>query len=282
VSELFARNRRPIPFALTVLFAAFIIAIGGGHARAETLRIGGTGTSYMLMQHLGAAFAKTHRDINLEFPGSLGSNGGIKALRTGALGLATSSRTLKPEEAEAGLQLIPFARSPIAFVTSRPDRGTSLTSTDIVDIYGLRRSIWPDGKPIRIILRPQSESDTIFLTREFSKMDEALAVARRNTVLPVADTDQDNVALAEAMPDSFTAAALTTILSERRKLTTLRVNGVVASVDNLASGSYPYAKLLYFVMSSEPSQGARAFLKYVQSKEGRALLRQYGCLPIDQ
>jgi phosphate transport system substrate-binding protein len=100
--------------------------------------------------------------------------------------------------------------------------------------------------------------------------------------MPIAETDQVNVALAEAMPDSFAGTGLTTVLSERRKLTPLRVNGVVPSVETLASGQYPYMKTLYFVIGPEPSPSAQAFLKFVESKEGRALLRQYGCLPLDQ
>jgi phosphate transport system substrate-binding protein len=111
-------------------------------------------------------------------------------------------------------------------------------------------------------------------------MDAALAKARAIPGIPVADTEQDNMDLAEILPGALTTGSLTVIVAENRPLTPIAINGVKPTLENLADGAYPIYKSLYLVTGPTVSQDAVDFFQFVQSSEGAAILRKTGNLAI--
>lgn len=73
---------------------------------------------------------------------------------------------------------------------------------------------------------------------------------------------------------------LALILSERRPLRALPVNGVMPSVAALARGVYAYSKPLYLVTAPHPSEAARAFAAFVRSEQGARILLDNAYLPV--
>ncbi len=59
---------------------------------------------------------------------------------------------------------------------------------------------WDDGTPIRTILRPEDDSDTIILKTSFKGIEPALAKAHAARGVPVAATNQKALDMAEAIP----------------------------------------------------------------------------------
>ena len=114
------------------------------------------------------------------------------------LDIAVPARTLKSHESAAGLRQVAVLRTAYVIATSHPNPG-SLKSADIAKIFAAEKPTWSDGTPIRIILRPRSDTDTALLAELFPGMGDALEVARGRAELPTAATDQDNAALAERM-----------------------------------------------------------------------------------
>jgi phosphate transport system substrate-binding protein len=251
-------------------------------AAAETLAIGGTGTSQATMRLLADALAKGRPDLTVEMPRSLGSTGGIKALLAGALDIATSGRPLTPAEAAEGAQQIAYARTPFMVVTSHPTFRESLTPADIVAIFTMQRTSWPDGTAIRIVLRPETDADTDYLKAHFPGIEPGLAAVRALERIPVAKTDQDNMDAAEAMPGSFAATSLAIVKGERRKVAALPIDGVAPTLENLDSGAYRYGKTLYLVTRVNPAEKVGAFIAFLRSPEGRSLLVEAGNLPFEE
>jgi phosphate transport system substrate-binding protein len=87
-----------------------------------------------------------------------GSSRGLKALGEGSLHMAASSRPLKPEEAKAGIQVIPVAKDAVAVVVGQnnPFKG-GLTLKQLADIYRGEITNWAEvGGPdtrIRVLNR---------------------------------------------------------------------------------------------------------------------------------
>ena len=73
---------------------------------------------------------------------------------------------------------------------------------------------------------------------------------------------------------------LTQIISERRALRMVTIDGVEPSLAALEGGSYPDAKTLDFVMSSRTSSHAEAFIAFLRSSAGQAVLRTRGSILI--
>jgi phosphate transport system substrate-binding protein len=251
-----------------------ICLLAAGDAVAKTMKIGGTGAVTEFLRQIGPAFtAKT--GIPLTVIPSLGSGGGNAAVADGVLDLSVSGRELNDKEQRKGLTVASAFRSPFGLVTSLK-QPAQLKSADIAGVYSAGRPAWPDGTPIRIILRPTTESDTQLLGRLFPGMTEALAEARTRPDLSVAATDQDNVEAAERTEGSLVGATLTQILTEKSSLRFVSIDGVQPSLANLASGAYPFSKTMYFVAPASRSVEADAFLAFINSPEGVELLRAAG------
>jgi phosphate transport system substrate-binding protein len=247
---------------IALLFAA--AALAGQAAAADALRVGGTGSSLGVLQQLGADFAK--RDVTIDVIPGLGSSGAIHALQDGKLDLAVSARPLKADETAAGLRQVAVLRTAFVLATSRAD-SVALKRADLPGIFTAEKAIWPDGTPIRIILRPRSETDSALLGKISAGMNEAIEA-----------TDQDNTALAQRVPGSLAGTTMAQLATERPDLRIVRLEGLDPTLANVESGAYPFVKHLHFIVRSDGAP-LRPFLDYMQSPQGLQSLRQAEIVP---
>jgi phosphate transport system substrate-binding protein len=241
---------------------------------AQTLRIGGTGAVTAMLPHVFADFGRKE-GIALEVIPSLGHSGGMRAAADGVLDIAMAGRALNSAETALGLTVVLGIETPYVLITSHA-KPNSLSGTEIAAIYRAESASWSDGTPIRIILRPKSDSDTIVLGNVFPEMAAALLLARQRAAVPTAATDQDNAQLAEQVPGSIAGAGLTQIKMERRRLRFVPIDQVEPSLEALENGSYPYAKRMYFVLPAKRSPVAERFIAFLRTPEGAAALRATG------
>jgi phosphate transport system substrate-binding protein len=257
-------------FLLTALWGAAPVAALG-------IRIGGTGGATALMVHLGTVFT-AQTGIAVEVIPGMGSGGGISATADGVLDIAVSGRPLAAAELARGLVPAFTVRTPYVLAASRPS-ATAMTEQAIIDAYRKERTTWPDGSPIKVILRPRSESDNASLVALFPGMTAALEEARKRTELPVTATDQDNADLAEALPGSLIGATYTQVTMEARKLQLVAINGIAPNIEAFENGTYHYTKVLLVIRQQRPGDAATRFIAFMQTEQGIKAMREAGCLP---
>jgi phosphate transport system substrate-binding protein len=241
-----------------------------------TLRIGGTGAAVGSITLVAAAFQTKHPDVRLVFPPSLGSSGGIKAVIAGALDVGLSSRPLTGAERGHGLVVTEYARTPLLLVTSHQATGVNLTLKQVVALYGGKIGKFPDGAPMRVIIRPEYEADTHFLRRLSPEMDQAVQKAQSRQGMIVAVTDHDNADTLEKISGAIGWMSLAQLISEKRAVTPLSLDNILPSPANFASGTYPLFKSFFVVAGAQPTPLAKAFLAFLFSAEGRAILEKNG------
>lgn len=271
-------------FVAMVGGAAGVAALSGkawADHPSTVVRIGGTGTSLGGMKVLGAAFSKIHPEVAVVVLPSLGSGGGIKACVAGKIDIAVSARAPKAKETVEGLKSAPYGRTPIVFATRYDNPVTQVSFADLYDIYSGTRTSWRLGAPIRLIMRPEDESDTKLLRGISGEMDRVVPVAMQRDDVYVAMNDQDNAEALETVPGSFGMTTLTQSLTEKRRLNLLNLDGRQGTLQAVADGSYPYAKALHFVALSRRQEAAQAFLEFVASAHGQQVLEQVGILSDD-
>jgi phosphate transport system substrate-binding protein len=247
-------------------------------ASAEALRIGGTGAALGLVRLLGAEFMKTEMRTTVQVSPNLGSAGGIQAVIAGAVDLAVSARPLTADEMRAGIKDVAWAQTPLAFVSSYR-RVLGLKSKAVADLFTSPRATWPDGEPIRLIMRPQNEMDMSVLGN-LPGLQEALAAARRRSDIPVAATEQDNSDLAQKMEGSLTLMGLSQITTERPKLRILPLDGIRPGLDTLANGTYPLAQTLYLVLPANLNATSKRFVAFLSSPTAKRILQDGGAVPV--
>lgn len=241
-----------------------------------TIKIGGTGGAMGAMKELAVAFQKKHPEAEFVFVPHLGTRGGIKAVMEGAIDIGLAGRPLNPDERSAGLKEVEYSRSPFVLVVSKDSAVTNVTLDQVVNIYLGKMKTWPDGTPVRLILRPEGDVDTIMLKGMSANMQEAVKKAQLKEGLTTALTDQDCATAIEKTKGAFGPSTLTQIISEKRSLKALALNGVTPGTKAIADGTYPYFKAFHMITGPKSSPAVRAFIEFLKSREGGSVLARTG------
>lgn len=251
-------------------------------APADAIKIGGTGTGLGAMKLMAQEFNKSRPTAQLIVTPSLGSTGAIKAVLAGAIDIGISARAVSAPEQGQGASARAYARTPFVIATGTKTKAAGLTLPQLVAIYSGKTPRWPDGSPIRLVMRPDADADTVAMRAFSAAMNSAISVALARPGLRMADTDQDNADALEQLPDSLGTTTLTQILTEGRALKVLDLDGVTPTLQALATGRYRYFKTLYLVTGRSPSPLAKEFVAFVHSPAGRAVLARSGNLALQE
>ncbi len=264
-----------LTLALVCALVSGDILYAGG--KSETITIGGTGCALGGVRAVAKAFEKAHPEIRVKIVPSLGSGGGIRAVLAGSLDLALSARPLTGAERGQGAEAIEYARTPFVFVNATKAEDVALSLQLVASIYSGDSQRWPDGTPIRLVLRPETDTDTLLLKAMSPAMEKAVQQALKQEGMLEAITDQENADLLVKIRGAFGASTFAQILSENRPLRPLSLDGVRPNLKTLVSGAYPFFKTFYAV-TRRSSPATRRFIEYIESPEGRSILTRTGHL----
>ena len=261
-----------------LIFAAllFVGSIFTGAATAspkKTLIIAGTGASLGTMELIAKSFQKKHPNVNVKVLPSIGSTGGIKAVQEGKIDIGLSSRPLKPEERSAEIIEEPYGRTAFIFGVQDSNPAKGFTLAEIEEIYTGKRKTWPDGAPIRLILRPLSDAYSVYLASINPGLKSASEKAHSIPGIFVGNTDQEAAMQIEKTPGSFGTLSNSIIAVEKRKIKVLSIDGVAPTVSNVSASKYPYAMTLSLVYKRDKYRGAiKDFIEFVFSRAGQKIL----------
>jgi len=83
---------------LTGVFLLVLLLLGSSASAKERLVIAGTGDSQAILQQLAVLFKVDNPGTVVEVPHSVGSGGGVKAIKQHTVDLARTARPLKEKE----------------------------------------------------------------------------------------------------------------------------------------------------------------------------------------
>lgn len=236
-------------------------------------RIGGTGAGLGPLQRLADDLGLRQ----LHFVPSLGTSGGLKALAAGAIDLALSARPLRDDERAQGLVAQPLFRTPIIWAAHEAVPQRQLGAGTLAALYSGRTSTWSDGTPVRLVLRPESDADTVYLRSLDAEMAEAVRAAHARPGVHLATTDIDAVDALERIPGAFGLTTLGLVQAQQRRLRVMRLAGVPPGIDTLADGRYPHGKTVHLATRGAPAGGLAAALQALTAAPAAQALAAIGC-----
>lgn len=269
------KRRLTIQFISSTVMAAALIVTIPARPRAETIRLGGTGGALATMQRLADEFKKEHPADEVKIMKGLGGKGSKKALLGGALDISVMPTVGNAAEEPAGLAVTEFAKVPHAFVANANAPFGRVTLKDLIEIYGGRRTTWPNGERLRLILRSENDVDTEVLKSMSAAMAEAVKSALGREGMTVASTEQESADLVENTPGALGSNTLPMLLAEKRAIKVVPVNGVTPSAKTVANGSYPWFKTFYVLTKPVPPPHVQRFVRFVFSAKGRQIVAPY-------
>lgn len=259
-----------------------LAVMGAGLAlgvQAETLRIGGTGAALGTMRLLGNEFSRANPGITIEVLPYIGSTGAIKGVHAGTIEIGLSGRTAKPNEENLDARFIPYASTPLVIAAHPSAPLTSFNRDRLAAIYSGELTRWEGGGLVRLVLRPANETDNEVLRSMSPGISRALDIALARPGMRYAATDQDAADMIERIPGAIGTSTLALVLSEKRQVQVLALDGTTPSVDMLKSGRYPFSKPLFMLTRKSPTPAVSSFVAFVLSPRGQTILNANGQLP---
>jgi phosphate transport system substrate-binding protein len=252
----------------------------GASAAPEVVHVGGTGAGTLILQRMIGLYAKASPESRVEaITPPLGSRGGLNALAKGGIQLAIVSSLPAPEIA-GDFIVVPWMKTPFVLVARDAPDGTNLSQSQVADIYAGNLRQWPDGKPIRLVMRAVGDADITLLGGMSPALAEAIQMARKRPGLPTVENDFDNQQMIENTPGAFGIMSLAQVRLTNANLKPLALDGVMPSVATLLNGSYPHPRKFYLLLGKEPTASTRRFLDYLRSAAAVEYLAGYGLTPL--
>lgn len=267
-------------FPINFLFLCFSLTVNA--ADTQVLKIGGTGSAMATLRLLINDFNRQNKDIRVEIPPSLGTQGGMLALQDGAIDLAIVGQPIQLQGQQSDIIYRSYAKTAIAFVADPNTPVKTLSEHELADIFTGNTGNWPNGTFIRLVMRSLTESDFVPVIEYSQVLREALTAASRRKDIVTSATVQENARILLTLPGSFGISSLAQIRSEHLALKIIAYEDVQPTLYNLQNGSYPFYKTFALVYPKQKFSGAlKLFVDYVFSTKACEILAENGQLCIN-
>jgi phosphate transport system substrate-binding protein len=261
---------------------ALLINAQAGHAAVAELTPGitwaGCGiTKKAFMNELARAYeSKTGVKITLE---GGGATRGIRDAAKQKIDIGGSCRMNLPEEERSELyaNMHPVAWDALAVIVHKNNPVNNLTTEQIKGMYLGEITNWkqvggPDA-PIRVYARRGKISGVGYAIRQYIFKDSNIDF---NTPYQVASSGP----LEQAVEQEEFAVGITGISSARKRdVKILNFDGKTPTYENVRDGQYGLYRPLYIVTGPTPNQKVQDFIKFINSEDGRKILRDNQTVP---
>jgi len=276
-----------------LLMTAFVAGCGNSAADTGTaddsanlsgvVKTGGSTSVEKVMNALIFQFQDEHRDVTIDFEMN-GSGDGIKNTLSGLYEIGHSSRELKTDGTEDGLNTIAYAIDGIAIVVHKDNEVENLSKADLQDIFTGAITNWREvgGKdaPITVITRESGSgtrgavADIIGLEKDDDPSTAIVATANEANSTGAVQTQVSQ------NPDAVGYMSYSDV--DHDKVKAVKYEGVEISANALRDGSYELKREFYLLTKAGAtlSAAAQAFLDFVMGDVGQRIVADNNLLPV--
>lgn len=224
---------------------------------------------------LGESFTDENKDVKFTY-NPTGSGSGITAVSEDRCDIGLSSRNLKDEEKNKGLEETVLALDGIAIIVSPDNDVKDLSTEDIAKIYKGEITNWKDvgGKDAEIVvIGREAGSGTRDGFESITKTENSCKYRQELT------STGDVITTVAGNPDAIGYASLASV---NKNVKTLKVNSVNPSEKTVKDGSYVIQRPFVIVTKTDKklSKAAQAFFDYITSKDASEIISKAGAVPV--
>jgi phosphate transport system substrate-binding protein len=273
------RLTKSVAVALWVAATPFALIRAGDAAAQEKIVIDGSTGTAPLVAALGKEFA-AKAGVGVEIGKGLGTKARFEALAAETIDIAMASHGLKVDEVtRTGMAVHRIAMTPVVFAVPAAITVAGLSDAQLCAIYERKTQNWREvGGPdlaIAALARPDSEVDAEVVRAGVA----CLKSLRMPESVKVMERAGDMAKALLATPGAIGMTSATVVGQSGGKLKALALNGVDPGEANIEAGRYKLTRDAFLVTRGAPPAKVKAFIDFVKSAEGAALIRANGALP---
>jgi len=241
------------------------------------ISVAGSTTVQPLAEKFAEAFSAANPDVQIDVQGG-GSSVGVKSAGQGTVDVGMASREVKDSEKEEypNMRIFVVARDGIAIAAHPGVAVDGLTLEQVRDIFAGEIDNWSEvgGPDAEIVVVSREEgSGTRGAFEEMVMGDEAL-IAANAILLP------SNGAVRTAVSETPNAIGYLSFGYLDASVKPIEVDGAAPTPENTDNGSYPIVRPLNMMTDGEPSGIVKAWMDFILSAEGQALVEDEGYIPV--
>jgi phosphate transport system substrate-binding protein len=278
-------------YPVVPLVAALLLlgGCGGGpdrNGKAKTITIKGSDTMVILGQRWAEIYMHHHPGLTVQVTGG-GSGTGIAALINGGTDICAASRPMKDKEREQiktrrGKEVLEtaVALDGLTIFVNKSNPVEELSLAQLEAIYRGQCADWKDagGTPGQIVCYGRENSSgtyDYFKEHVLNKQDFAAGVQSLPGTAAVI-----NAVLKDKQAIGYGGIGYATEVRIVRIAAKAGEKGATPTLENVASGTYPLSRKLFFYTAGEPAAEVKAFTDWVLSDEGQRVCEQVHYYPL--
>jgi phosphate transport system substrate-binding protein len=238
----------------------------------RALSLAGSGSNLPLSRRLLDAFVAARPQSAVRLYDSIGSGGGVRAVRDGAVDVGLVSRELNSSERGDDIVWLPYAKTSVVLIAHPGVFSPGLTPAAILDLFSGRKTTFADGTRAVVLLREPGDSSHDALERVWPEFGAACRASYAKRRLEVVFSDRVLLQKVAETPGAMG-------LSDRGQVG-LAAPGLQSLIVGAGGDGAPAEKVLAFVVSNPPPEPVREFLKFVFLGEGQRVIAEAGYAPL--
>lgn len=271
------------------------VVVAGETAVVPTKAIQNKGSDTLV--NLALAWAEAYQSVNpavsIAVTGG-GTGTGLAALINGTVDIANASRAMKEDEITAaranGIEPVEHivAIDALAIIIHPDNPVTGLTIGQLADMYTGRITNWQEvgglDAPIVLLSRETNSGTHVYFLEEVVRQGDKESsdiFAPQTLLMP------SSVGITSELrrnPNAIGYDGLGYVDAEREKILAIAVDNespyVMPGVETAVAGEYPLSRNLFMYTAGQPIGDIAAYLEWILSDAGQAIVAQLGFVPL--
>jgi len=243
------------------------------------IQLAGSTTVQPLAEELAEAFMAMYPDVTIEVQGG-GSSVGVTSAGEGTVDIGNASRAVKDSELETfpELQVYTIAYDGIAIVTNPELEIPSLSYEQVRGIFGGEITNFsevggPDA-PITVVSREEGSGTRAAFEELVMAYKDDNGEEQATPISEQALLQQSNGQIRTTVATTPNSIGYLSFGFLDESIKGVDIDGVSPEVANVKNGTYQIFRPLNMLTNGEPGELAKAFLDYILSADGQAIVSE--------